>query len=48
MAPVTGLIEKCKVLPTLDKRVIAPISSSSYGIGLIINSWAIDLIAIRI
>jgi hypothetical protein len=33
------------VLPTLAEHVLAPISSSSCGIGSIINSWAIDSIA---
>jgi hypothetical protein len=33
------------VLPPLAEHALAPISSSSCGIGSIINSWAIDSIA---
>jgi hypothetical protein len=42
---IPGLLAKYKVLSTHAERALVPISSSSCGIGSIINSWAIDSIA---
>ncbi len=42
---IPGLLKNDNVLPTPAERALAPISSSSCGIGSIINSWAIDSIA---